>query len=812
MKGYLLCFFTLFIFVCGTHAQENPDSLFSVAQKQAYKNHFAEAKHIMVNLEKKYDTNTEYKTFYGALLSWMGKYDTSKAVLRAVIAKSPKNGDAYDNLTDVELWSSDDSMAVIDSKKALALPKADTAHYLMKIAEAEIGMKQFPLAYHLADSLLDKNPNDTTGKNMKFEVKAAVLQKTADSLFDSALHSSYRKDYGQAEKIVVQLVKEYPNNSDYKILWCRLLGYRGKADTSEIMAREIIAKEPQNLDAYDVYADDELVALRFKHSSQLCDTALSMPVAGDKTALVMTKTSAQDNLELYYDAFNTIDTLHTRLPKNEEVVFYYNLIKAHIRQHKADSMIALAENQANRKHYDSAWQNTDTVIVWYPQNMVYQIFKGRLFTYQGKYDSAIKVLDIVIKKAPRNLDAYDAITDAELFKRAYGLTIADCDKALHDSIFKGYPSIFPKKADTALVTKKDSAKQDSVNKALAEQRRQKLKDDSLLSGKIRVAPKDSFLLDSAKQRMVRDTETRHYFTIFMLKRSHALYEMEDYQPVVNTLDTLRERDSTNKDANDLLEEAKIKLLKNMLTAGYLNNSFNAGPFSGPVHYAFLQYMYNLKGCPLSAKITYGSAYDLTIGWREGLQYELGAYPKFGPTTYGDFEVDYSNDFAIFPQWQITGNVNQSLGKGFEVAMGVIYMHFIDVVDSLPTPPQDVWILDPGFSYSTPGEHYLFTYKPYFTYKLGYIDIVHTVELRHFFKNQETWVTLYGSLGVTPFVDYFYPSPVPTYIKYIGADFQTRLPHNWLISPMVAYEYEEYYPPLSLWKNMYYVQITISKRF
>ena len=823
MKGYLLCLFTMLCFVCGTSAQSNPDSLFNIAEKEAYKGHYAEAKHILVNLVSKYDSDSDYKVFYGSLLSWMGKYDTSKAILRQVISRQPENLDAYEALTDVELWSKDDSMAIIDCNKALLLPKVKPEAYQIKIAEATKNLKKFPEAYALTDTMLAKNPGDTSARNMKFEIAAAVLQKKADSLFDSALHSSYRKQFIPAEKIAIALVKEYPNNSDYKILWCRLLGYRGKADTSEIMLREIIAKEPNNIEAYDAYADDELVTLRFKHSEELCDTGIGLPVKGDRTYLVITKASAQDNLEDYYNALTTLDTLVKRQPKMKEATDMYALIKLHIRQHQADSMFALAQKQAERKHYDSAHKNDDTIIKWFPARMDYQVFKGRLLSWQGKYDSAFKVLGIVIKKDPHNMDAYDALTDAELWKKDYPLCVNDCDQALADSMFVKFPSMKGKK-DTMrgkTMSKNDSLKHDSTVKAWVAGIKMKHKSDSLhqdsITRGLAKAPKpipDSLLSDSARARMAKDTEAHKYYSIFMLKRAHAFYDMDkmkDYQQTVNTLDTMRKVDSTNKEANDLLTEAKIKLLKNMVQAGYLLNCFSGNPPYGPWHYTWLEYIRNIPACPIGAKATFGSIYGLPTGYRRGVQLALEAFPKIIPGTYADVEIAHSNDFPVFPQWQITFNVYQKLGAGFEASLGGIYMHFIDVIDSPATAPQDVWILDPSIGYYK-GDHWLFNYKPYFTYKSKNIYVVHTIMARHIFQNSDTWVSIYGSYGQTPFVDFFFPSPIPTTVKYVGADYQTRLPHNFIISAMLSYEYEEWYPPTSLWTNMYYIQFVLSKRF
>ncbi len=819
MKRYVLCFFTMLFFVCAISAQENPDSLLGVAEKEAYKNHFAEANHIMVNLLAKYDTNSDYTTFYGALCSWMHKYDSSKAILRKEISRHPKNLDAYDALTDVELWTKDDSVLMLDCNKALLIPKANKEAYMLKIAEAEKDKQDFNSAFTVVDTFLAKDPGDTSAKSVHTDILAAAAQKTADSLFDSALHSSYRRQFIPAEKIVSKLVMEYPANSDYKILWARLLGYRRKADTSEILLREVIAKEPNNIEAYDAYADDELVTLRFQHSEQLADTGIGLPVKGDRTALVITKASAQDNLGEYYGAIITLDTLVKKRPKYKEATDLYKVILDHLKQHKADSIYALALGEAIKKLYDSAHKHLDTIIKWYPNNVDYLMLQGRVYSYQTKYDTAITILNKCIKMAPHNMDAYDALTDAELWKRDFPATITDCDKALSDSMFLKYPSMFPKKQDTSkMVLIKDSLKRDSAKKAIAKATALMLKGDSLHNDSVKrglsftpFINRDSLMRDSAKRQLARDSDARKYYSVFMLKRAKAQFAMLDYHGCVNTLDTMRKVDSTNPEANKLLTEAKIKLLKNTLQFGYLLNVFNAAPF-GPWDYWWIQYTRNILHCPVSAKITYGSIFGLPVGWRNGVQFEVGAYPSITKTTSADATVAYSNNFAVFPQWQISANITQKLPLGFEASLGGTYMHFIDVVDNPPTPPQDVWILDPYIGYYFGIDKWQLSYRPYFVYKAPSLYITHTAVLRHFFGNPDTWVSLYGTYGTSPFVDYYQITPIATKVEMIGVDYQTRLPHNWLIWPMVSYEYLDYYPPNDLFGNMFYFQIILTKRF
>jgi YaiO family outer membrane protein len=811
MKGYLLCLFSM-LFVCGISAQ-NRDSIAdkqaAYADKLAQKNNFAEADRIMTKLVAEHPKNTDYKVYYGALCSWEHKFDSSKTILHQVLAVDPKNLDAYDALTNAELWSKDDSMAIIDCNKAILLANGKKEKdatkiretYMLKIAEANLVLNKFPRADTAVDFVLTRKPTDSAAKSLKLIIDTAARQKSADSLFDTATHMTNRRVYPPAEKITKKLTAAYPKEYEYKILWSRDLAYMHKIDTSITLLNQIIAADPNNLEAYDALADDELLATKFKLCDSIATKGIKLPVKGDRTELIITKASAEDNMGEYYEGVTTLDTLSKRDTGNSEIKDLEKILHAHILLKKADSLFTIAQTSASKKNYKAADSIVDTIIRWFPDNMEYVVFKGRVFGWQGQYDSSIAVERGVIKKDPHNVEAYDALTDAELWKTAFPACVTDCDKILQDSIFIKYPSMFTAKKDSMarvrdslarITAGKDTIKKDPPNSM--------------------ALSKDTAVADSIRlMQAARDSSAKHFYPIFMLKRAHALYYEDFYQQTVNTLDTMRKVDSTNPEANDLLTEAKIKLLKNSIQFGYLNNCFNAGPPYGPFDFAWIAYTRNFFHCPVMAKITYGSVYGLPIGWQEGVQFELGAFPKFTNSTFGDADVAYSNSFAVFPQWTASANLYEKLPLGFEVSVGGMYMHFIDVVDEPPTPPQDVWIFDPYIGFYLGGK-WQFSYRPYFAYKAPDIYITHTLTLRHFFKNEDTYVSLMGVIGSSPFVDYYYPAPQPTYMELVGVDCQTRLPHNWMIGGMVSYEYEEYYEPLGLWQNMYIFQVTLTKRF
>jgi YaiO family outer membrane protein len=212
---------------------------------------------------------------------------------------------------------------------------------------------------------------------------------------------------------------------------------------------------------------------------------------------------------------------------------------------------------------------------------------------------------------------------------------------------------------------------------------------------------------------------------------------------------------------------------------------------------------------LNYGLIYG--YDTGIGVQHGFQYEIEAYPWISRNSYAFLNAGYSNAFSVFPKWQFQADIFQKIpNTGFEVSVGGAYLDVIDVVDTPDNaPPQNIWIFTPyiGYYYK---ELWWFSYRPYFTFEDYNCYVSHTFTIRRFFGNEDTYASIDFITGPSPYEDNFYISTVPVNQVLAGIDFQTRLPHNWLIYPSFMAGREEWFP--GLWRNVYYSQIIITKRF
>lgn len=96
----------------------------------------------------------------------------------------------------------------------------------------------------------------------------------------------------------------------------------------------------------------------------------------------------------------------------------------------ADSLFALAKKQATQKNYTSAQTLCNQLISQHPRNTDYQIFLGRLYSWQGKTDSAKQVFNALLQTGNTTTEVYDALTDAELWNAEYTAVIEHCKKAI----------------------------------------------------------------------------------------------------------------------------------------------------------------------------------------------------------------------------------------------------------------------------------------------------------------------------------------------------------------------------------------------
>ncbi|HKC66834.1 MAG TPA: YaiO family outer membrane beta-barrel protein [Bacteroidia bacterium] len=168
--------FVIFIGIGSMRAQ-NADSLFEVAKKSAYTKNYAKAQSLCKQLVLQYPQNTDYKIFLGRVFAWAGKNDSAKLVLTKIIETETKNADAYDALTDAELWSNDNTHAIEHCKQALTFTREkEQEKFLLKLAKAYYTVEDYKDAKETIDTLLTKNPVNKDAKKLRDDITKALYK------------------------------------------------------------------------------------------------------------------------------------------------------------------------------------------------------------------------------------------------------------------------------------------------------------------------------------------------------------------------------------------------------------------------------------------------------------------------------------------------------------------------------------------------------------------------------------------------------------------------------------------------------------
>lgn len=385
-----------------------------------------------------------------------------------------------------------------------------------------------------------------------------------------------------------------------------------------------------------------------------------------------------------------------------------------------DSLFVTAQQFAYSKNYQKAEALCQKLIKEEPNNTDYKIFLGRIYAWQNKFGASIKILKTVTELNPNNSDAYDALTDAQLWSGDYKGVISNCN-------------------------------------------------------------------------LILPTTDKSQKEIFLLKQAKAYHLMGDDDSALKKLDEILKEFPGNTAANDLKIEIVSHSYKNAASVSYLNVSFNNPAFPS-WHFAYLEYQRKLKKCPVIGRFNYGNSATMN-----GYQFEVDAYPKFGKGTYAYLNAGYSTSKDLFPSQRAGAELYQKLPYAFEISGGLRYMHF---------ETEDVFIYTAYL-----GKYYKnlwFAYRPFVVNKSSDFFVSHTGIIRKYFANEDNYLSLNLIYGATPYTTTSFQDIAKVNSKRIGVDAQIKLGKNFLIKPMLSYEYEEYYP--DLFRNRLYSQLTLTKRF
>ena len=112
------------------------------------------------------------------------------------------------------------------------------------------------------------------------------------------------------------------------------------------------------------------------------------------------------------------------------------------------------------------------------------------------------------------------------------------------------------------------------------------------------------------------------------------------------------KDPQNNDALKLQESIKLASMRNRMTISYTIDQFEKKAIDS-WHLLYLQYTRSTSLGSVVARINYANRFKT-----DGLQYEMDAYPRIAPRSYGYLNVGYSNA-SIFPSFRAGAEINHN---------------------------------------------------------------------------------------------------------------------------------------------------------
>ena len=212
---------------------------------------------------------------------------------------------------------------------------------------------------------------------------------------------------------------------------------------------------------------------------------------------------------------------------------------------------------------------------------------------------------------------------------------------------------------------------------------------------------------------------------------------------LNTVETILLRNPEDKNASDYKISLNQKLRKNNIginsSVDYYSSVFD------PMQYYSLKYSRKSKYGSLIAKANINRRFN-----KNGVQYEIDAYPKITKGLYAYLNLGFSNA-SIFPDLKYSGELFKSLPKSFEVSLGFRTLKY--------TTKTNIYTGSVGWY---KGNNY-FSFRPYFTPGNNGISKSGAFTFRRYRTNADNYLGFNVGLGFSPEIDQFNNTAVVEYV-------------------------------------------------
>ncbi|MBU2651371.1 MAG: tetratricopeptide repeat protein, partial [Bacteroidetes bacterium] len=172
---FLILFWGISAVVTG---QELPvDSTYKLAREWALAGKYDRARsicdHILDSIPEHYDA----RILIALTFSWEQNYDTARAILQEVLNDKPDYWDALNSMTDIEYWSQNYDTALYFSNQGLKYYPKDLT-FLVKKAKILMDQEEYDEAERVILEILDQDPNNAEAMALMERLeKVRILNK-----------------------------------------------------------------------------------------------------------------------------------------------------------------------------------------------------------------------------------------------------------------------------------------------------------------------------------------------------------------------------------------------------------------------------------------------------------------------------------------------------------------------------------------------------------------------------------------------------------------------------------------------------------
>ena len=318
---------------------------------------------------------------------------------------------------------------------------------------------------------------------------------------------------------------------------------------------------------------------------------------------------------------------------------------------------------------------------------------GKQKAYNGEYQLALPIFNLIIGETPDYYDAYMLKARTFAWDGEYQKSL-NFLKLVKDS----FPENIEPKVFEATVLFWFEKNKESLAKC------------------------NEVLADSAVE------ETRYL-------KARLLYIEEQFKPALQVVDSLVEDYPDNKDYKKLQIE-----LTNILSSDHLGiwgtydhfTNFSNNPRLG----LSIEAKKVFKLSPVIGRVNFADRFNLN-----DYQIEIEAYPKPSKNLYFFLNASYSPNGTWFPEWRYSGDIYFGLPKAVEVSAGFRYIQFTSITFQMLT----------FYAGYYPGNNYIYARYYKGASNFGGADIFEVVG-RRYLSTQYHYVELRGGIGNSPDVN------------------------------------------------------------